>query len=301
MQRSRLAHRVIGGLLLMVAMTGLVACGDDDDDTTADSESSGTEATGEAKAFLDVVKASIKAENAKDVDAFLALWTDEGLEEYDVGSREDVKAGKSENFGTDPIEVTRYGTPKIDGNAAMVDIEAIVGEPGFAAPVYLVTLEGVKHDGDWMLNGFEFKGGPPPGEDATVVDVKAIDYAFQLSGTTAPADEPLAFKFSNGGKEQHELTMFKAPGEVTLDEAKAVLENVDGSELEDIPDGYEAAHVSFVEVGQTQNVTFAEPLDAGTYVLACYIPQGGFGDEGPVNPDGKPHIQLGMINLLTVE
>lgn len=59
------------------------------------------------------------------------------------------------------------------------------------------------------------------------------------------------------------------------------------------------SHVSFVEVGQTQNVTFAEPLPSD--VLACSIPQGGFGDEGPVDPEGEPHVKLGMINLLTVE
>ena len=62
------------------------------------------------------------------------------------------------------------------------------------------------------------------------------------------------------------------------------------------------AHIGFAEVDQpAADITFADPLEPGTYVLACYIPQGGFGDEGPVNPDGRPHIQLGMIHLLTVE
>ena len=292
----RIARAGVAALVVLSSAVGLAACGDDDDTE----ETSGSGGSTEANAFLDVVRASIAAENAKDAKAFLALWTDEGLEEYDVGSREDVLAGKSENFGTDKIEVTRYGTPEVEGDRATVDVEAVVGKRNFATPIYQVALEGVRQDGEWLLNGFEFKGGPPPGDDATVIDVTAIDYAFQLSDAS-PSAGKIAFEFTNKGKEQHELAMFKAPAGVTLDKAKADLENVDGSELEELPAGYEAAHVSFVEVDQSQNVTFADELAAGSYVLACYIPQGGFGDEGPVNPDGKPHIQLGMINILTVE
>jgi hypothetical protein len=281
--------------MVVVAMAGLVACGDDDDTDTA---SGG--ASADATEFLDVVKASLEAENAKDTDAFLALWTDKGLEEYDVGSRQELEAGESENFGSEKIDVRRYGTPEVDGDTASVEVDATVGEHGFVMPLYRVVFSGVNQGEAWKLDGFEFKGGPPPADDATVVALKAMDYAFQLSEATVPPGE-VAFDFSNAGKEQHELTMFKAPDGVALDDAKATLENVDGSELEDIPDGYEAAHVGFLEVDQNQSVAFAEPLAAGTYVLACYIPQGGFGDEGPVNPEGKPHIQLGMINLLTVE
>ena len=44
-----------------------------------------------------LITRSQRAEKAKDVNAFLALWTDKGLEAYDQGSREDLKAG--------PIEV----------------------------------------------------------------------------------------------------------------------------------------------------------------------------------------------------
>ena len=34
-------------------------------------------------------------------------------------------------------------------------------------------------------------------------------------------------------------------------------------------------------------------------MLTCYIPQGSTGDEG--EGDGIPHIQLGMLSLLTVD
>lgn len=289
----------VGALIGLAAMAGLVGCGDDDADRLA--AGGGDAPNAEAKAFLDTVKAGIRAENAKDAEAFLALWTDNGLEQYDVGTREDVASGKSENFGTDKVEVTEYGTPEIEGDTAIVELQAIVGEHTFATPVHQVTLEGVKRGGRWRLDGFEFMGSPPPPDGATIIDVTAIDYAFQLSEATVSADDPIAFRFRNGGTEQHELTMFKAPDGTEVDAAKADLENVDGSELADIPDGYEAAHVSFVEVGQSQDVTFAANLEAGTYVLACYLPQGGFGPEGPINADGTPHIQLGMINLLTTE
>lgn len=287
-------RRTIGALMVVVMASGLAACGDDDDSTAA---SGG----GEASGFADAVKASLKAENAKDADAFLALWTDDGLAEYDSGTREEIASGKSENFGVSTITITKMGEAKLDGNTATVVVDATTdeGEETFATPLFRAVFKGMKDGGDWKINGFEFTGSPPPGPDADVVRVTAREYQFDLDKTTASGE--VAFRFINAGKEQHEISLYKAPDGITVDEAKVALQDVDGSELEDIPDGYEVAHVGFAEVGQESDITFAEPLPTGDYVLTCYIPQGGFGENGPVNPEGRAHIQLGMLALLTVK
>lgn len=132
-----------------------------------------------------------------------------------------------------------------------------------------------------------------------MVDIKAQEYAFVLGAAEAPTD--VAFTFDNIGKEQHELTLYKGPDGTDIETAKAALENVDGSEFDNIPDGYQVDHLSFAEAGEKVGVTFAEELKPGTYFFACYIPEGGFGEEGPVNPAGKPHIQLGMFSTFTVK
>jgi plastocyanin len=246
------------------------------------------------------VRASVNAENAKDVDAFLALWTDKGLSEYDVGTRKDVESGSSENFGSDRVKIVRFANTKLDGSNATTTLDVSFIEAPVAKPLYRLTFKLMRRGDRWLMNGFEFVGSPPPPRSATVVTVKASDYAFALDPTKTPAD--LAVKFSNVGKEAHELTLFKGPDGVEVAKAKADLERVDGEKLDNVPAGYKVDHLSYAEPGKSESVTFAEPLEAGTYVLACYLPQGGLNDKGePVNPKGKPHIQLGMINVLTVE
>lgn len=276
------------GILVVLGVL-LAACGDDDDKPGGDA----------AASFVETVQASIKAENAGDAEAFLALWTDDGLESYDSGTREEISAGEG-HFSEEDIKVTRMGEPKVDGDVASVELDATVGKPSFATTVFRVVFSGIRDGDGWKINKFDFRGSPPPGDDAEVVEITAREYSFHLDRDTVPAGE-VAFHFVNEGQEQHEISLYKGPDGVTLDAAKAALENVDGSELSDIPEGYEVSHVAFAEQGDESDVTFAEPLAAGTYVLACYIPEGGFGDDGPVRPDGTPHIKLGMVHLLTLK
>lgn len=253
----------------------------------------------DADAFLNVLKASAKAENAKDAKTFLKLWTDKGLSAYDVGSRRDIAAGKSDNFGADPGTVVRYGEPVITAETATVDIEATVGTSRFAQPIYLVSFKGLKQNGKWLLDGFEFKGSPPPPAGTDVVQVTSLNFAFSLNKTTAKRN--VAFHFVNKTTEAHEMTFFKTPTGGTLAQAKKALENVDGHELKVIPAGYQVNHIGYAEPGQTNDITFAAPRIAGDYAIVCLIPRGGMDDHGnPKDPKAIPHVKLGMISLLHV-
>lgn len=256
-------------------------------------------AAADVTAFVNVLKASIKAENAKDVKAFLKLWTDKGLAEYDTGSRSEIETGKSDNFGTDLITYVNYSKPVITAGTASIDIQATVGARTFAQSVFLVSFKGLKKDGTWLINGFEFKGGPPPPPGTDVVQVSSLNYAFSLNKTTAKRN--LGFRFVNKTTEAHEITLFKTPRGVTLAQAKKALENVDGKELKVIPAGYQVSHISYAQPGQTLDITFAAPLAPGDYAIVCYLPKGGMDEHGtPKDAKGTPHAKLGMISLLQV-
>lgn len=282
--------------LLAVAALALGACGGDG--TPAGGGSPSPSLSADQKAVQDAVRAALAAEKAKNVDAYLALVTDKFLEESDSGTRADITSGKTP-IGEDPVRVVAFSETTVSGDTGSAIVDVSIEEADVAEFLFRAKIGFLRQAGRWLLDRFEFLGAPPPAAGTEILDIKAQEYAFILDKQTVPGK--VAFKFSNIGKEQHELTLYKGPDGVDIATAKKALENVDGGELKDIPEGYKADHATFTEPGQSQDVSFAAPLPKGTYVFTCYIPQGGFGEEGPVNPEGKPHIQLGMIAVITVE
>jgi len=286
-------HRLIRIIALAAAsVLAFSACSSDNGSGSTDG------LTDDQKAVQAVVRASLDAENAADAAAFLALWTDTGLESYDVGSRDELLAGENPDFGSEDFEIVAFGDTTVTADAATVVVDAARQGASFAKPIFRVTFDAVRTEGAWLLDGFEFLGGPPPAAGTEVVDIEGKEYAFAVATTEFSGD--VAFRFTNAGTEQHEISFYKGPDGIDLLSAKAALENVDGSELTDLPEGYQAEHIAFTEPGGSQDIVFADPLASGTYIFTCYIPEGGFGEQGPVNPEGKAHIQLGMISVITV-
>lgn len=278
-------------------MLVLAACGGGDEDSGGDA--SGTAAASGNEAIEEVVRNAFEAEADKDGEAFAALFTDKGLEAYDVGSREEIESGEAEGFGLDPVTVLAFSETEVEGDEGSTSVDVQSGENKIAKPIFRVKFTAVQEDEEWLLDGFEFIGSPPPASGTPILKVDAADYAFALDKQEVPGN--VAFRFSNIGKEPHEIALFKGPAGTDLATARTALENVNGDELDNVPAGYEADHVAFAPPGESQDLVFAEPLAAGDYFLVCYIPQGGFTDEGePVNPEGSPHVKLGMINKFTV-
>jgi hypothetical protein len=246
----------------------------------------------------DSVRVALEAENEKDVDTFLDYWTDEGLAQYDVGSRADLQAGRVASFGDQPILISEFTNTKIVGDNSTTTVDAVQGEHRVAWPLSRVRFTLVKRDSGWLINGFKFIGGTPPPDGTDVIDIEARDYEFRLEQDEV--SRRVAFEFSNTGKEAHEITMFKGPDDVTLDRAREDLKDVQGHELDKAPEGYEADHVAFAEPDQSINATFARPFARGAYVLACYIPRGGFNEQGESDPDAQTHFELGMVAILGV-
>ena len=251
----------------------------------------------ELQSVEDAVRVAIEAQNERDVDTFLEYWTDKGLSEYDVGSRADLQGGRVQNFGTERILIQRFLNTRIVGDNATTTVDAVRGMHQNAAPVSRVAFGLVEREGTWLIDGFRFIGGAPAPEGTDVIDVDGREYSFRLEKDEV--ERRVAFKFRNMGKEPHEITLIKGPDDVTLDRAKEDLKDFDG-DVEKLPEGYQADHVAFAEPGASIDTTFSRPLPAGAYVLACYIPQGGFNDEGEPDPGAKSHFELGMAAILGV-
>ncbi|MGH2760340.1 MAG: hypothetical protein ACRDKJ_12360 [Actinomycetota bacterium] len=251
----------------------------------------------ELQSVEDAVRVAIETQNERDVDTFLEFWTDKGLSEYDVGSRADLQSGKVAGFGRERIIIQRFLNTRIVGDNATTTVDAVRGMHQNAAPVSRVAFGLVEREGVWLIDGFKFIGGAPPSEGTDVIDIEGREYSFRLEKDEVV--RRVAFKFVNEGKEPHEITLIKGPDDMTLDRARQDLEDFDG-DPEKIPEGYQADHVAFADPGATINATFSRPLPAGAYVLACYIPKGGFDDQGGSDADAESHFELGMAAILGV-
>ena len=127
----------------------------------------------------------------------------------------------------------------------------------------------------------------------TNVEVTAVDYAFNAelddiqSGT-------VAFDFSNEGTELHEMALIRINDDVS--------ESLD--ELLELPEEEVGTKTTFM------GISFAEPgggetmyadLDAGRYVVICFIPTGSTSMEEAETAEGPPHFTQGMVREFTVE
>ena len=119
-------------------------------------------------------------------------------------------------------------------------------------------------------------------EGAVTIDAAMVDFAFELSQDTVPANTPLVFKVTNVGEYPHELVIVQLPEGATVEE---VLEGTVGFE--------EIFFVgaTYSEGGQPAPDIVLTGLEAGTYTLVCFVDI----------PEGIPHVARGMIAELTVE
>lgn len=115
----------------------------------------------------------------------------------------------------------------------------------------------------------------------TSIEVTMVDYSFEMSQTTVPADTSLAFTIENAGQYPHEFVVVQLPEGVTVEDALA--------------DPALAESVVFL------GGAFAMPGDVaymglnglapGTYTVVCFVDV----------PEGIPHVMRGMVAELTVE
>jgi hypothetical protein len=112
-------------------------------------------------------------------------------------------------------------------------------------------------------------------EGATVIDGELVDYAFELSQTSASAGD-IAFNVTNTGEYPHEMLVLQLPDGVTVD---ALLED------ESLFAQVQFLGFTFAEPGQTANPLVLVDVQPGTYTLVCFVDV----------PEGMPHVMRGMV------
>ena len=146
----------------------------------------------------------------------------------------------------------------------------------------------------------------PAGE---VIEVTAVDYAFEGLPETIAAGTQISFTNSSEG-EAHEFVAIRIPDEETRSVEELVA--LPPEESDAIFAGVEPATVILAAPGQTDvpgpvvgDGTINEP---GRYAVVCFLPVGGDpavvldpNAEGPPQSDAPPHASQGMVAEVTVE
>ena len=264
----RTLQRVGAGLCALTLFVGLAACGDDDD------EPEGTEATDDAADGGEGEEAAGASDEFCDAVAeFSGAATSVDLEE---AAEEDITAAGEQLA---PLTETLVAEAPEDLADDIETVDAAVQD--------LTEGDATAFNADESFEAFSsFLSGSIEACEFEAVDVTGVEYAFEGVPETLPAGT-VAFNFSNGGEEPHEMLIFRKADGVTesFDEIFA------GSE-EESEGKIEFSGATFAEPGG-ESSTLTD-LAAGDYAMVCFVPVGG-GEEGP------PHASEGMVQEFTVE
>lgn len=243
----------------------------------------------------DTVRRSIDAENAGNGRAFVALWTDKGLQSYDAGTRQDIESGAAP-LGTEKTELRTFVATSITGNHAVTTVDGQV-EIG----LYRMRFSLVRNGSRWLLDGFAFLGPSPPPPGLPVVDVRAVDYGYDVDPSALSSGD-VAIHFTNAGQEQHEISIISVPPGQSTADAVFALTQAKSADLASLPAGYgPVGHLAFESPGTSGTYTLATRLPPGHYALACFLPVGGLDDFGNAKtPDAPPHVTRGMLTTFSV-
>jgi len=114
----------------------------------------------------------------------------------------------------------------------------------------------------------------------TADDISETEKTFELSAT--PTAETTSVTFANEGDEVHALIFARLNEGFTVDEA---------IELQGEKGSVDEIGTAEVAPGEEKLVEIQDPLEAGSYVMLCPIP----------NKEGTPHFELGQLEEFDLE
>jgi hypothetical protein len=119
------------------------------------------------------------------------------------------------------------------------------------------------------------------------VNVTLLDFAFSLP-TTITAGEH-TWQVENKGAQWHEMGIGRIDADTTIGEFHEALKNAAAGEesagpIEEV--------FTWLPTNQGERAWFTLDLEAGTYVVICFLPD---------FVSGHPHFNLGMVQFVTVE
>ena len=114
----------------------------------------------------------------------------------------------------------------------------------------------------------------------TADDISETEKTFELSAT--PTAETTSVTFANEGDEVHALIFARLNEGFTVDEA---------IELQGEKGSVDEIGATDAPPGEEKVVEIQDPLEAGSYVMLCPIP----------NKEGTPHFELGQLEEFDIE
>ena len=264
-------------LCAVLAVTVLLgaACGDDDDETATTETSETTEAGTDALATY--CEDTLASETVPEPDIDFETATEEE-------QKEAVKKFVNEDLGPILERLKKSVPDEIDAPAQVLFAAAEkTGEDGdfekhFESPE-AKAAEAQVHAYDLDNCGW------------TKVDTNAVEYAFEGIPATLEAGVT-SFELRNSGKEQHELRLLKKKAGVTesFDEILKLDQEEGQKKVEPVASSFAAQGEADYGVAE---------LEAGEYVVACFLPVG-FTGQGPPPENAPPHVSQGMKAEFTV-
>ena len=231
-------------------------------------------------AVEETVNAAIAAWNAKDVDAFVAVWTDQAiLAEFGEPDQplEQVTAGLAEFIGEQSIG-NQHLIAEVSDTTATVDAEWTYGA---VLEHHELTL--VNDAGSWKISSDEQVAVEIPA-GTTAVNVDLSEFAFGFVADDIPGTAAFAFKGNNVGTQLHEIALAKIPADADIQELLMSEEDVPGFEF--------LGATGEIAAGETGSLVLVDPLESGRYLMVCF-----FGDTAG---DQAPHAFKGMTAEFTI-
>ncbi len=170
------------------------------------------------------------------------------------------------------------GTSLDDAKTATAEVESVFGNQLQRGTW---TLKRGTSTARWRVDHIASRAPVPPA-DASQIRVRIEDYSFSLSSRRVPGPD-VVLSGENRGKEDHELLVLRLAAGVSTD----VLLTEPGPGF---PKGVTFVGQVTIPAGQSGELVLVG-LRPGSYALVCLLP----------DPDGVPHLALGMKTRFTVE
>jgi hypothetical protein len=255
-------------LALVVALAfGIAACGDDDDDDATAGDGTGQVAGGNFEEFCE---AALALENPPEPE----IADDASPEEQ----RDAAKAWAKETLRPRMDKVAELAPEELSDEVAVYDkaVADLENTGDFESAFESDAIEQADRTGDPVV--LETCGWAE-------TDVEAVEYSFR--GVPAELKAGVhSFRLTNGGKEMHELIVFRKKAETTesFDELLALPQ-------EEAEQKADFVGATFAPPGERENAVM--DLEAGEYAAVCFIPVGSTPEAGE-DVDGPPHFTRGM-------
>ena len=253
---------------------GLIACGDDADIDRADSPD---------VAAVDATMQGVRdALAAGDVEGFLELWTDDGLQQLFHETSASFQTGYY-------IGAKQYNLGESSDTTVSGDTATTVAPLYFRLVGVVRRFSLIRQDGVWKVDGGTL--ATADAGDATVIDVDFGDSAI-LFDASAIVDGNIALRVHNTTATRHELNILTALPDRDI---TAFFEHPEDEpplpEGRSMPEGTDfIGGVSSIDPGVTVTILFSETLPAARYVFFC----------NAEDESGQPHSKKGEFAEFTI-